>query len=418
MAHVSAKRAINRGVGRLADLVVTEAKGCWVATEEGRKLLDMASGIGVVSTGHCHPRVVAAAQEQVGRVIHAQVNIAYHDKMLELTDVLQPLMPKGLDSVFYTNSGAEAVENAVKIARNATGKGGVIVMQGSYHGRTLGTAAMTTSGRGYRQKFGPFMPSVYVTPFPYEHQGTSTAKAIAEFDLLFKQQVHPDDIAAVVMEPVLGEGGYVPATREYVEHVQAFCKANDILLVMDEVQTGFGRTGKLFATEHFDVVPDILVTAKGIASGFPLAAVWSRQDITDKQDPGTMGGTYTANAVACAAAIATQQVIKDENLVQNSHDRGAQLMDALRGIQKDRPDIVSDVRGLGCMVGVEFNTKLSGIKGAVSKACLDRDMILLGCSAFETVRFIPPLTVSADEIDRAVEIFTEAVDEAASSASS
>mmetsp|Transcript_22012 Transcript_22012/g.43259 ORF Transcript_22012/g.43259 Transcript_22012/m.43259 type:complete len:414 (+) Transcript_22012:168-1409(+) len=405
----AAKQAINRGVGRLSDLVVVKGKGCWVETNEGRKILDMASGIGVVSTGHSHPKVVKAAQEQISRIVHAQVNISYHDKMLELTDALRPVVPQTLDSVFYTNSGAEAVENAVKIARNATRKGGVIVMQGSYHGRTLATSAMTTSGRYYRQHFGPFMPGVTTTPFPYEHKGWTTERAIEEFDLLFKQQLHPEDVACLIMEPILGEGGYVPVTQEYLDHVSKFCKANDILVIMDEVQTGFGRTGKMFACEHYNFQPDILVTAKGIASGFPLSAVWSRQEITDKQEPGSMGGTYTANAVACAAAIATQEVMREENLVQNAADRGAQLQAALREFQQERPDVISDVRGLGCMVGVEFNPKLKGIKGAVSKGCLDRDMILLGCSAYETVRFIPPLVVSSDEINKAVGIFKESV---------
>jgi len=231
----------------------------------------MTSGIGVVNTGHCHDEVVKAAQKQCETLVHGQVNLFHHDKMLELVDVLLPVVPKGLDSIFFTNSGAEAVENAIKMSRHYTGKPNVIVMQGGYHGRTIGTMAMTTSSNGYRQRFGPLMPGVYVTPFPYEYHGVTSDDAYEALELLVKQQAHPDEVAALVIEPVLGEGGYVPAPANFLARMRKFCDKNKILLIFDEVQTGFGRTGDYFAcdSKYFGhVCPDILVAAKGIGKSF------------------------------------------------------------------------------------------------------------------------------------------------------
>jgi len=408
------KRHLVRGVGRMSDLVMTKARGSFVEAEGGRRLLDMTTGIGVVNTGHCHPTVVEAAQAQCATLVHGQVNIAHHDKMLELTEVLLPVLPSGLDRLFYTNSGAEAVENAIKMARYATGRQNVVTMQGAYHGRTFATMAMTTSSRIYRQKFAPLVPGFYPSPFPYEHHGVSSDAAMKDLDLLMQQVLHPDEVAAVILEPVLGEGGYVPAPPDFIQRLKAFCHDMGALLIVDEVQTGFGRTGTYFACDserYGNVSPDILVCAKGIASGFPLSAVATRAEISDKMDPGTMGGTYSGNAVACAAAIATQQVIRDEGLLENSRKMGERLRANLRDLQDKHPDLIADVRGLGCMVGMELHPDRAGpgTKAKLSQACLDRDMLILGCSVFETMRFIPPLTVSPGEIDRATDTVEKAL---------
>lgn len=379
-------------------------------------MLDFTCGIGVTNTGHCHPRVVEAAQAQCARLVHGQVNIGFHEPMLELIEELVPLMPHdSLDSFFFTTTGAEAVENAVKLAKNATGRSNIIVFQGGYHGRTHLTMAMTTSSLIYRQDFGPFPPGVVVAPFPYELHGHSVSHCLEAMEQLLKQQVAPSEVAAMVIEPVLGEGGYVPAPPEFAVGLRQICDAHGILLVADEVQTGFGRTGRLFASEYFvdhGVVPDIMVMAKGLASGFPLAAIASRRELMDKQPPGSMGGTYAGNAVSCAAAIATQRVIQDEKLVANAATQGTRLMGRLGDVAQKRGQAVRDVRGLGCMVGLELAAAQPlGTAKKVTQACAEHGILLLPCSIFETVRFIPPLNVTATEIDEAVGIFEKALDQ-------
>eukprot|EP00565_Helicotheca_tamesis_P002047 CAMPEP_0185730796 /NCGR_PEP_ID=MMETSP1171-20130828/11036_1 /TAXON_ID=374046 /ORGANISM="Helicotheca tamensis, Strain CCMP826" /LENGTH=419 /DNA_ID=CAMNT_0028399927 /DNA_START=32 /DNA_END=1291 /DNA_ORIENTATION=+ len=414
MAYSSAKASITRGVGRMADLIVTRGQGSYVETSCGKRLLDFTTGIGVTNCGHSHPRIVEATQKQCSEIVHAQVNIAYHDKMLELTDLLIPSLPKGLDTIFYGTTGAEAVENALKMARAYTGKHATVVFRGGYHGRTFGTMSMTTSSRIYRQKFGPLLSGIHVAPFPYEYHGVTSDDAMDALEHLFKEVLHEEDVAAIVLEPVLGEGGYVPAPPDFLKRVKEFASKKDILFICDEVQTGFGRTGSLFACDSdrygHDVMPDILTMAKGIASGFPISAVATRREISDAVEPGMLGGTYSGNAVACASAIATQKVIADENLVENSAKKGKKMMENLRQIQSQTNGLIGDVRGIGCMVGVEFTDSApTGIKPLLSQHCLDNGMLLLGCSTFDVMRFIPPLNVSDEDIDKGCEIFEKSV---------
>mmetsp|Transcript_14277 Transcript_14277/g.30486 ORF Transcript_14277/g.30486 Transcript_14277/m.30486 type:complete len:423 (+) Transcript_14277:240-1508(+) len=410
------KGNIARGVGRMADLVFTKGNGSYVQTSCGKELLDFTTGIGVVNTGHSHPRVVAAAKEQVEKIVHSQVNIGYHDKMLELTEMLLPNLPRGLDTIYYGTTGAEAVENAVKMARAMTGKHAVVVFRGGYHGRTFGTMAMTTSSRIYRQKFGPLIPGIHVTPFPYEYHGITTDMAMEELEQLFKDTLHEDDVAAFLVEPVLGEGGYVPAPPDFLRKVREFANSKRALMICDEVQTGFGRTGSLFAcdSDYYgdDVAPDILTMAKGIASGFPLSGVATYREIANQCDPGMLGGTYAGNALSCAAAIATQKVIQEENLVENSVKMGERLRDNLRSIQQSEVSkgLIGDVRGLGLMTGVEFIKEAeAGIKAKLSQACVEENLLLLGCSTYEVVRFVPPLNISEEDIDIGCEKFENAL---------
>lgn len=401
-----------RGVGRLSNVVMDRAKGSFVSTTSGERLLDFSSGIGVTNTGHCHPKVVEAAKSQCDKLVHGQVNLAYHQPMLDLTeDLVKNCMPdKSLDRIFYSTTGAEAVENAVKLARYTTGRPHTIVFQGGYHGRTQLTMSMTSSSVIYRQKMAN-TNNVFVTPFPYELHGISTEFALEQLQLLFQQQVLPEEVACMVIEPVLGEGGYVPAPPEFLQGLRSICDMHGILLVVDEVQTGFGRTGQLFACNNV-VRPDILVMAKGLASGFPLSAVASRAELADQQDPGTMGGTYAGNAVSCAAALATQQVIRDKGLVENSQKMGTRLKNGLLELQASHPDVIRDVRGLGCMIGVELNESIAaGTSKAISQACFENGMILLPASVFPTVRFIPPLTVTEAEIDMGLDIFSKSLKE-------
>lgn len=402
-----------KGVGRLSQAVFDRAQGSMIFTTTGRRLLDFTSQIGVTNTGHCHPVVVEAAKTQIDKMVMAQVNLGYHAPMMELTQELINVMPsKKLDRIFYSTTGAEAVENAIKLAKYSTGRQGIIVFQGGYHGRTALTMAMTTSSVIYRQRMGSNPSSIFTLPFPYELHGKSVESCLEEIQLLFKQQALPEEIACMVIEPVLGEGGYVQAPTAFLEGLREICSQHGILLIADEVQSGFGRSGELFATQHHpNFEPDILVMAKGLASGFPLSAVAAPAELADQQAPGTMGGTYAGNVVACAAAVATQKVIRDEGLVERSRDQGAKLKTGLSELQ-DRYDVIRDVRGPGCMIGLEFQPDSpEGINKLVSQACFDNGMLLLPASVFPTIRFIPPLTVSDEEIEMGLDVFEKSLKE-------
>eukprot|EP00052_Salpingoeca_macrocollata_P013029 m.101868 g.101868 ORF g.101868 m.101868 type:complete len:426 (+) comp18743_c0_seq1:24-1301(+) len=402
------------GVGRITQLVLERGQGSYVWASNGKKYLDFTSGIGVTSTGHCHPKVTAAVVKQASTIVHAQVNIGYNATMLQLVEQLQTIFPPDLDSFFFGTTGAEAVENAVKLARQATGKPNVVVMQGGFHGRSLGAMSLTTSKTIYRSRFGPGIPGVHVTPFPYclhcdckpaASDGPCCLKPIAALEELLKQQTSPEETCAVLIEPVLGEGGYVFAGKEFMQQLRALCDKHKMLLIADEVQCGVGRTGDWFvATNHYGVVPDILVFAKGIASGFPLSGLAAKSEFSRVQPAGSMGGTYAGNAVSCAAAIATLQVIKEENLLHNAVARGAQLMQGLQALQQQYPKLIRDVRGKGLMVGLEFHPQLSGLAAAVSKGSAEHGMLLLPTSIYEVVRFIPPLTVAQQEVEQCLDV--------------
>jgi 4-aminobutyrate aminotransferase len=332
-------------------------------------VLDFTCGIAVTNLGHCHPAVTKAAQLQTGKLVHGQINIAFHKPYLDLVQSLLPLMPhKSLDTFFFWNSGAEAVEAAVKLARHATKKQNIIVMQGSYHGRTFGTMAMTRSKTIYGESYAPLMPGVFSVPFPYCVQ-CSVAKSsngkysfehccmdpVLQLELLLKRETAPSDTAAIFIEPVLGEGGYVPPPSEFLGRIREICDKNNILLVADEVQSGFGRTGKMFAIEHWGVRPDVMIMAKGIANGFPLSGIVSRKELMDMQVPGSMGGTYAGNAVSCSAGVAVAKAFKDEKILNNVAARGAELKAMLDAAKTDpkTSKVIYDVRGLGLMLAME-----------------------------------------------------------------
>lgn len=420
-------RHLARGLGRMTQHIFQEGRGSHITTTDGTKLLDMTSGIGVVNLGHCHPAVTRAAQEQCGRITHTQVNIGYGAAQLELIRELLTIMPSPtLDTFFLWNSGAEAIEASVKIARTHTSKPHIIVMQGSYHGRTAATAAMTRSKTVYGERHGPLMPGVFATAFPYYSQFGLPAdtptdelveKSLYQLRLLLKQQTAPSDTAAIVVESFLGEGGYVPVPKAFFEGLRAICDEHGILLIADEVQSGFGRTGSMFAIEHANVVPDILVAAKGVANGFPLSFVTSRKEIMDSCAPGSLGGTYAGNAVACAAGSAVVRAFRDEKVLDNCNARSKQLFDGLTRIRTSSPAgaLIEDIRGLGLMVGVQFKTPAGqpAISAELAQACARRNMLILSTSLFDVIRWIPPLTVSEAELDEAIGIFSDALDEVA-----
>src|SRR5574341_97564 len=402
----------------LTDMVVDRAEGAYLYDTDGHRWLDFTCGIGVTNTGHCHPKVVEAIREQAGKILHAQANIYYHQPMLQLAERLRAIMPDRLDTYFFSNSGAEAIEASIKLARHATGRTNVIVFQGSFHGRTVGTMSLTTSKTVYRTRYQPLMAGVFVAPFPYSYYygwdgETTTAFCLREIERLLKSQTAPEETAAMLIEPVLGEGGYVVPPVAFMHGLRDICDRHGIFLICDEVQSGFGRTGRMFAFEQFGILPDIVVMAKGIASGLPLSGIAASRDLMDKWEPGTHGGTYGGNALACAAAVATLDVLREEKLVENSARMGARLIEGLHELQAEFPAI-GDVRGLGLMVATEFDPALDEhgktLAKAVQKACLSERLIVLDCGTFgNVIRWIPPRVVGEVEIDTAVGIFGKAV---------
>ena len=405
---------------RTTDLEVVSGSGCTVCTADGTEYLDFTAGIAVVSTGHSHPRVVAAISEQAAQIIHAQANCYRSPLPEQLATRLAQITPSSIETFFFTNSGAEATEAAVKLARHATGKPNVIVVQGGFHGRTYLTMGMTTSKVGVRAGYQPLPAGIFATTFPRPYawrvdEQTAVDRALEDLRLLLLTQTAASETAAFVMEPVLGEGGYLPAPMSFVRGVRRICADNGILFVADEVQTGFARTGRMFAVEHAGVEPDIIVMAKGIASGFPIAAIGARADLLARWQRGAHGGTYGANPMGCAAALATIDVILEEQLVARAAARGKRLTDGLHALQAEHAG-VGDVRALGLMVAAEL-TRPDGAAdaaraAAVMKHCLEEaHVVLMSCGAEgNVIRFMPPLVVSEHEIDRALAAFGAALD--------
>jgi 4-aminobutyrate aminotransferase len=403
---------------RITDIFVERGEGAYLYDVQGRRYLDFTCGIGVTNTGHCHPRVVEAIREQAGKIIHAQVNILYHAPLLRLVEALHQVAPPQLDSFFFSNSGAEALEGAVKLARHATGRPNVVVFQGSFHGRTNLTMAMTTSRTVYRQHYQPLAAGVFVAPYPYAYRygwgaEETSAWCLRELRHLLASQTAPTETAAIVIEPVLGEGGYVVPPASFLRGVREICDEHGILLVADEVQSGFGRTGKFFAVEHFQLEPDIMTLAKGLASGLPLSGVAASRALMESWIPGTHGGTYGGNAVACAAAAATVQVLQEEGLVENAAQLGPVLMDGLRDVQA-HCSLLGDVRGLGLMVGTEFSLPDGAPATALVKEiigrCQEQGLLLLNCGTYgNVIRWVPPLLVKREEIESALAIFETAL---------
>jgi 4-aminobutyrate aminotransferase len=394
----------------VTDLDVATGHGSWVTTTDGTEYLDFTCGIAVTSTGHCHPHVVEAIQRQAARFIHAQVNVYHHDLLEPLAERLAQVTPAGIDTFFFANSGAEATEASVKLAKQATKRPHVIVFSGSFHGRTHLTMAMTTSKTSYRAGYAPLPSGVFVAPFPDPlRRGADVDDCIDSLRQMLVSQTAPDETAAVVLEPVLGEGGYIPAPSKLLETIAETCAQHGILFIADEVQTGFGRTGRMFAIEHTGVKADIIVMAKGIASGFPFSAIGAPAELMARWPTGSHGGTYGGNPIGCAAALATLDVITEPGFLDRVVERGTQLIDGLRHLQ-DRHSGVVDVRGLGLMVGCQLDE--AARTAAVQSHCVQEGKLLLmnAGATGTTIRFMPPLTVSAEEVDLALDAFGRALD--------
>jgi 4-aminobutyrate aminotransferase len=405
---------------RVTDLEVASGQGCVITTTAGEEYLDFTSGIAVTSTGHCHPRVVAAIAEQAGRFIHAQVNVYRHDLLERLGARLAEVCPDPIDTFFFANSGSEATEGAVKLAKQVTGRPNIIVFTGSFHGRTHLTMAMTTSKTAYRAGHGPLPSGIFVAPFPaaLDYGGDAEAASTAcltQVRHLLASQTAPAETAAVVIEPVLGEGGYVPAPGSFLRGLADLCAEHGILFVADEVQTGFGRTGKMFAVEHHGVRPDVVILAKALGSGFPISAIGASAELMARWSKGSHGGTYGGNPIGCAAALATLDVITEDGFLDNVAARGRQLATGLSEMAPADPGL-AEVRSLGLMVAAEFRSPKTGFSdtarvAAILGHCLnDGHLILMSAGTYsQAVRFMPPLVVSEAEIDEGLRVFEKAL---------
>ncbi|SMO66916.1 aspartate aminotransferase family protein [Melghirimyces algeriensis] len=401
---------------------VSHAKGSYLFDSRNQPYLDFTSGIGVTNIGHCHPRVVQAIQRQAERLIHGQATVVYHQPMLDLVTELEKVLPTHLNSFFFANSGSEAVESALKLARQATKKTNIIAFQGGYHGRTVGAMSLTTAKTIYRSHYQPLMPGVHIAPYPdpFRYRGVSPEDlsewCLQELQHLLRTQTSPEETAAMIIEPILGEGGYVVPPKNFLPRLKEICEQHGILLILDEIQTGFGRTGKFFAYEHFGVEPDILLIAKGLASGMPLSGVVANRRWMNHWQKGSHGGTYGGNALSCAAAAETLRVIHDERLLAKAKTAGDRLMNRLRDTAK-YCSYLGEIRGLGLMIGCEFvdylNYSKQYIAERVRKECLKKRLILLTCGTENhVIRWIPPLNITPQQVEEAVNIFEWALDHA------
>ncbi len=389
---------------KVTDLEVASGRGCRVTTVDGHEYLDFAAGIAVNSTGHCHPKVVAAIAAQAERFIHAQANVFTHDLLEPLAAKLNEVTPESIDTFFFANSGAEITEAAVKLAKQATKRPNVIVFQGSFHGRTHLGMAMTTSKTIYRAGHAELPGGVHVAPFPdplASDQEATINASLKAFDGLLLTRTAPAETACAILEPVLGEGGYIPAPRAFVEGIAERCREHGILFIADEVQSGFGRTGEWFATDHLGVEPDIVCMAKGIASGFPFSALGTRRELDDLWPRGSHGGTYGGNPIGCAAALATIDVMTAPGFMDNVRARGTQLRDGLSEL-KERFPVLRQVRGPGLMVGASFEDP--AVVPPLLQHCLHEGRLILmnAGTRGNIIRFMPPLVATAADIDEAV----------------
>jgi 4-aminobutyrate aminotransferase len=407
--------ATPRGVGVMCQFYASHALNAEIWDVENRRYIDFAAGIAVLNTGHRHPKLVAAMEQQLTKFTHTCYQVVPYESYVSLAERINKLTPgTHAKKTALFSTGAEAVENAIKIARSATGRSAVIAFSGAFHGRTMMGMALTGKVVPYKVGFGPFPGEVYHAPFPIEMHGVSTEDSIQALQSLFKADVDPKRVAAIILEPVQGEGGFYPAPVEFMQALRKICDEHGILLIVDEVQTGFARTGKLFATEHFGVTPDLMTVAKSLAGGMPLSAVCGRAELMDAPAPGGLGGTYAGNPLAVASAHAVLDVIEEENLVERAAVLGQKLKNRLNQLREVVPQI-SDVRGLGAMVAVEFvkpGTQQPDMEFTkqVQTRALEKGLILLTCGVYgNVIRFLFPLTISDAVMDEALTILESAM---------
>jgi 4-aminobutyrate aminotransferase len=410
--------ATPRGVGVMCQFYADHAINSELWDVENRRFIDFASGIAVLNTGHRHPKLIAAMRQQLEKFTHTAYQIVPYESYVELAERINAITPGDhAKKTALFSTGAEAVENAIKIARAATGRSGVIAFAGGFHGRTMMGMALTGKVVPYKVGFGPFPGEVYHAPFPIEVHGITTQDSLDALQSLFKSDIDPKRVAAIILEPVQGEGGFYQAPVEFMRALRALCDQHGILLIADEIQTGFARTGKLFAMEHYGVVPDLMTMAKSLAGGMPLSAVCGRAEIMDAPAPGGLGGTYAGNPLAVASALAVLDVIKDEHLVERATTLGNKLKDRLNTLRETAAPQIADVRGPGAMVAVEFMKPGTREPDAdftkrVQARALEKGLLLLTCGVYSNViRFLFPLTITDALMDEALAILESAMRE-------
>lgn len=408
-------KAIARGVGMMTQIYADRAENAEIWDVEGNRYIDFAAGIAVVNTGHRHPKVIEAVKAQLDKFTHTCHQVVPYANYMHLAERLNALVPGDFDKkTIFVTTGAEAAENAVKIARAATGRSAIVAFSGAFHGRTFMGMALTGKVVPYKKGFGAMPGDVFHVPFPVGLHGVSVEDSLNALDKLFKSDVDPERVAAIMIEPVQGEGGFYEAPAALMTHLRKLCDDHGILLVADEVQTGFARTGKLFAMEHHGVVPDLTTMAKGLGGGFPIAAVTGRADIMDAANPGGLGGTYAGNPLGIAAAHAVLDVIEEESLCDRAMQLGARLKQRLESLRDRVPEIV-DIRGPGFMNAIELNiagtdSPNAELTNAIKAEALKRNLILLTCGVYgNVIRFLAPITIGDDTFSEALDKLEESI---------
>jgi 4-aminobutyrate aminotransferase len=419
--HERKTKAVPRGIGQVTNIYVKRAKNAELWSEDGKRYIDFGAGIAVVNTGHQHPRIVEAVKQQLEAYSHVCFQVTPNANYVTLAERLNAIAPvKGPAKTMLVSTGAEAVENAVKVARIFTGRPGIVSFSGGFHGRTHMGMALTGKVVPYKKGFGPFPADIYNIPFPNTYHGVSSEQSLAALKGLFKHQADPSAIAGIIIEPVQGEGGFNIAPFDFLKQLRAICDEHGILLIGDEIQTGFARTGRMFGLEHAGVKADVVTLAKGLAGGLPLAAITGRADVMDAANPGGLGGTYAGNPVACAAAHTVLDIIQDEKLIERSNAIGKIITDRCRKLQdKSNLNCIGDVRGLGAMCAVELVKDQSThepapeITSALLKAANARGLILLSCGTYgNVIRFLAPLTASDEIVKEGMDVFEASLTEA------
>jgi len=407
---------VPRGITSSHPIAVDHVIGSELWDVSGKRYVDFAGGIGVMNVGHAHPLVMAAVEEQLSKATHTSFQVVQYESYLRLAERLCEVTPiAGAKKAIFLSTGAEAIENAVKIARAATGREAIISFRGAFHGRTLLALSLTGSVQPYKQKFGPYAAEIYQTPFPYSYRGWSTMAAMADLGNLLESEVAPNRVAAIVIEPELGEGGFVPAPLDFMRQLRELCDRHGILLIADEIQTGFGRTGKFFAVEHSGVQADLITVAKSLAAGFPLSGVVGRAEVMDAPDPGGLGGTYGGNPVACAAALAVMDVMRDEKLPERAARIGSVVEERMQSWARQHESI-GEVRGLGAMMGMELVRDRKTKEPAdtetakVLAAAREKGLILLRCGVHHNViRTLMPLNIPDEQLEEGLDILGAAI---------
>ena len=418
--HARRMAAVPRGIGNVTAIYPKRALNAEIWSEEGQRYIDFGAGIAVVNTGHQHPRIVQAVKDQLESFSHVCFQVTPHENYVTLCERLNAMAPvHGPAKTMLASTGAEAVENAVKVARAFTKRPGIISFSGGFHGRTHMGMALTGKAVPYKKDFGPFPSDIYNVPFPNTHHGVTGEHSLDALKALFKYVADPSSIAGIIIEPVQGEGGFNIAPFDFLQALRKLCDEHGILLIGDEIQTGFARTGKMFALEHAGVKADVVTLAKGLAGGFPVSAITGRADVMDASSPGGLGGTYAGNPVACAAAHAVLDIIKDEDLVGRANAIGKVIMDRCTSIQQhSNLNCIGDVRGLGAMCAIELEMNgapAPAVTSALLKAANQRGLILLSCGIYgNVIRFLPPLTASDEIVREGMDLFEASLAEAVS----